>query len=290
MLVGSIEAGGTKFVCAIGDEDYRIIDQIVIPTTTPAETLKKVVDYFLSFDIEALAIASFGPIEIRKNSEKYGFITSTPKKDWSNTDVLGELKKHFNIPFSWTTDVNGSAYGEYVLSMLYNDKISSLVYYTVGTGIGAGAVVNGQFLGSSGHPEMGHTFVKRHHDDIEFPGVCPYHDDCLEGVARGPSIEKRKNVRGENISDDDPVWDLEAFYLAQSAVQATLIIRPDRIIFGGGVTNESLIKKIREQFLKQINGYLKFSDIDTYITQPKVTNNSSATIGNFALGLQETRK
>lgn len=121
MLLGSIEAGGTKFVCAVGNEDYRIMDSTKFPTTTPAETLQKCIDYFKQFnDLQAISIASFGPIEIRRNSPKYGYITNTPKPGWADTDFVGTLKKAFNVPIAWTTDVNGSAYGEYVLSTLFN--------------------------------------------------------------------------------------------------------------------------------------------------------------------------
>jgi len=128
MLVGSIEAGGTKFVCAVGDEDYRIKDSIHFPTTTPEETIQKAIDYFNNFNIEALAIASFGPIELRKNSPKYGYITSTPKPGWKNTNFIGKMKENFDIPMFWTTDVNGSAYGEYIMSTLSNEKKPSLLF------------------------------------------------------------------------------------------------------------------------------------------------------------------
>ena len=160
MLLGSIEAGGTKFVCAVGNEDYRIMDSTKFPTTTPAETLQKCIDYFKQFnDLQAISIASFGPIEIRRNSPKYGYITNTPKPGWADTDFVGTLKKAINVPIAWTTDVNGSAYGEYVLSTLFNQRLRSLVYFTIGTGVGGGAVVDGHFLGDLGHPEMGHIRV-----------------------------------------------------------------------------------------------------------------------------------
>lgn len=289
MLIGSIEAGGTKFVCAIGDEDYRIKSQISIPTTTPDETLKAVIEYFDQSNINAIGIASFGPIEIRKNSSKYGFITNTPKQGWNNVDFVGQLKRHFSVPISWTTDVNGSAYGEYTLSTLYNEKISSLVYYTIGTGVGAGAVIDGHFLGETGHPEMGHTFVKRHPDDQYFSGICPFHKDCLEGLVSGPTFESRLNQKGEEVSLDDPVWDILGYYLAQAVLQATLIIRPDKIILGGSVAGEHLLKKIRQQFQEMINDYIELPPLDQYITRPKVANNGSATVGNFALGLREAQ-
>lgn len=291
MLIGSIEAGGTKFVCAVGDEDYRIKDQKVIPTTTPAETLAATIEYFKQFeDLAAIGVASFGPIEIRKSSPKYGYITNTPKAGWKDTDVIGKLKEHFDIPMAWTTDVNGSAYGEYVMSTLANEKIDSLVYYTVGTGVGGGAVIDGEFLGGAGHPEMGHTFVKRHPDDLDFKGNCPFHGDCLEGLVAGPTFEARLGKKGETVPLTDPVWDIMAYYLAQAVVQATLIIRPDKIVFGGSVAGEELLKKVRAQFAEMFNEYVDLPPLDQYITRPEIKNNGSATLGNFALGLKQTQE
>ncbi len=290
MLIGSIEAGGTKFVCAVGDEDYRVQDQIICPTTTPRETLKKTVDYFKQFDINALGIASFGPIEIRKNSPKSGYIASTPKVGWRNVNVLGYLQDELNVPMSWTTDVNGSAYGEYIMSTLSNEKINSLVYYTVGTGVGGGAVVDGKLLGSFGHSEMGHTFVKRHPDDIDFKGICPYHGDCLEGLVAGPTFEARFGKKGEDVSLTDPIWDVMAYYLAQAVIQTTLIIRPDKIVFGGSVVNEKLLEKIRVNVNKLLDDYVEIPPLSKYITRPLIKNNGSATLGNFALGLNQLQE
>ncbi|KRM05609.1 MAG: fructokinase ScrK [Liquorilactobacillus ghanensis] len=283
MLLGSIEAGGTKFICAVGNEDYRIKDKVQIPTTTPEETLTAVVDYFKQFKLDALGIASFGPIEIRKTSPKYGYITTTPKKGWANTDFLGFIKKSINVPISWTTDVNGSAFGEYTMSTLFNEKIESLVYYTIGTGVGAGAVIDGHLVGSAGHPEMGHVLLKRHPDDLNFKGICPYHHDCLEGLVAGPTFEARTGKKGQDVPLTDKTWDILAYYIAQAAIQVTLILRPNKIVFGGGVTNKVLLEKVRSEFKNILNDYVKVPPLDQYITMPQVANNGSANIGNFAL-------
>ena len=207
MLLGSIEAGGTKFVCAVGNINYQIQDSIHIPTTTPEETIQKCIEWFDQYkdDLSAIAIASFGPIEIRKSSPKYGYITNTPKPGWQDTDFVGPFKKHFNVPIAWTTDVNGSAYGEYVLSTLFNKRINSLVYYTIGTGVGAGAVIDGKFVGELGHPEMGHIRLKRHPDDLDFKGICPFHGDCLEGLVSGPTFEARLGKKGKDVPLTDHV-------------------------------------------------------------------------------------
>jgi len=287
MLVGSIEAGGTKFVCAVGDEDYRIKDSIHFPTTTPEETIQKAIDYFNNFNIEALAIASFGPIELRKNSPKYGYITSTPKPGWKNTNFIGKMKENFDIPMFWTTDVNGSAYGEYIMSTLSNEKIDSLVYYTIGTGVGAGAIADGKFVGNMGHPEMGHTFLKRHPDDLNFKGICPFHGDCLEGLVAGPTFDARLGKPGKDVPLTDHVWDIMAYYVAQAAIQTTLILRPDKIVFGGGVVSETFLDKVRDQFKSLLNDYVEVPSLDKYIVMPEVQNNGSATMGDFALAIRE---
>lgn len=286
-LFGSIEAGGTKFICAVGDEDYRVKDQVSIPTKTPEETLGKVVEYFKQHDVEAIGIASFGPIEIRKSSPKYGYITKTPKPGWQDTDVVGVIKEAFNVPISWTTDVNGSAYGEYIMSTLSNEKIESLVYYTVGTGVGGGAVIDGEFLGGMGHTEMGHTYLRRHPEDLEFPGSCPFHGDCLEGLVAGPTFEARLGIKGENVPRTDPVFDVLAYYLAQAVIQVTLIVRPEKVVFGGSVVDEDLLVKVRQQFKELFDDYVELPPLEKYITRPLIANNGSATLGNFALALKQ---
>jgi fructokinase len=282
MQLGSIEAGGTKFVCAVGNEDYQVQDRIKILTTTPEETLQKVVMFFKKHCINALSVSSFGPIEIRRNSSKYGYITKTPKKYWTDTDFVGFLKKFFDVPIFWTTDVNGSAYGEYRMATLANERINSLVYYTIGTGVGAGIVIDGNLVGSTGHPEMGHVLLKRHPNDENFNGICPFHGDCLEGLVSGPTFNARLGLNGVEVPQDNDVWDIMAYYVAQAVVQTTLTIRPDKIIFGGGVTSEFLLRKVRIEFEKMLNGYIEVPELNEYITTPTIIDNGSATLGNFA--------
>ena len=284
MLLGSIEAGGTKFVCAVGNSDYEVIDTLVVPTTTPDETFSKAIEFFKQFkDLAALSIASFGPIEIRKDSTKYGFITDTPKFGWSNVNFLGEFKEHFDIPMYWTTDVNGSVFGEYINLKNNGHRLDSLVYYTIGTGVGAGVIINGQFIGDMGHPELGHVKLKRHQDDLDFDGICPYHKDCLEGLVAGPTFEARLGKKGQEVSQSNHVWDIMAYYVAQAAIQATLTFRPAKIIFGGGVVSEQFLKKVRFEFSKQLNGYIEIKNLEEYISTPTLEGNGSATYGNFAL-------
>ena len=268
-------------------QNYRTKDIVSFPTTTPAETLQKTIDYFRQFDIKALSVASFGPIELRRNDPKYGYITNTPKPNWADTDFIGTLKEAFDIPMFWTTDVNGSAYGEYVMSTLTNERINSLVYYTIGTGVGAGAIIDGDFLGEMGHPEMGHVRLKRHPDDLDFKGICPFHGDCLEGLVAGPTFEARTGKPGKEVPLTDHVWDIMAYYVAQAALQVTLIMRPGKIIFGGGVVSEPFLKKVRQQFSELLNDYVNVGNLDDYIAMPAIKHNGSATLGNFALALRE---
>lgn len=285
-LVGSVEAGGTKFVCAVGDTKGNIFTRTQFPTTTPAETLAKVNEYFSKHQVDALGVASFGPIEVRRTSEKYGYVTSTPKPGWSNTDFVGPLKQALHVPVYWTTDVNGSAYGEYYVRQQKDAAIDSLVYYTIGTGVGAGCVIKGEFLGAVGHPEMGHVLVKRHPDDLSFPGICPFHGDCLEGLVSGPTFDARIGCSGKEVSILDPVWDVMAYYVAQAAMQVTLTIRPNRIVFGGGVTNAEFLHKVRLEFAKLLRSYVEVPELAEYISLPAVPDNGSATVGNLLLASQ----
>lgn len=283
-LYGSIEAGGTKFVCAVGDEEYTVVDKTQFPTTTPEETIAQTIAYFKAFeaDLAGIAIGSFGPIDIDPSSETYGYITTTPKPGWANVDLLGQLSTAFEIPFDVTTDVNSSAYGE----ALARPGVESLVYYTIGTGIGAGAIQKGEFVGGLGHTEAGHTYVMAHPEDVEhgFLGVCPFHKGCLEGMASGPSLEARTGTRGELIEQDASVWDVQAFYIAQAALQATMLYRPQVIVFGGGaMAQDHMVMRVHEKFKTLLNDYLPIPDLPDYIVTPAVADNGSATLGNFAL-------
>lgn len=283
-LYGSLEAGGTKFVCAIGDENFQVVEKTQFLTTTPYETIERTVEFFKRYedDLQGVAIGSFGPIDIDLNSDTYGYITTTPKEHWSNVDLVGLISKEFKVPFYFTTDVNSSAYGE----AMVRKGVDSLVYYTIGTGIGAGAIQRGEFVGGVGHTEAGHIYVPRHPRDYanEFQGTCPFHNGCLEGLAAGPSLEARTGIRGELIEQNSEVWDIQAYYIAQAAVQATVLYRPQVIVFGGGVmAQDHMLRRVREKFNVLLNGYLPVPDVSEYIVTPAVAENGSATLGNFAL-------
>ncbi|WP_439327744.1 fructokinase ScrK [Lonepinella sp. BR2357] len=283
-LYGSLEAGGTKFICAVGDAQFNVVDKVQFPTTTPDETLAQTAAFFQGYAdrLQGIAVGSFGPIDIDKNSPTYGYITTTPKPHWANVDVIGVLKKAVDVPFYFTTDVNSSAFGE----TLVRQDVTSLVYYTIGTGIGAGAIQYGEFVGGIAHTEAGHVLVSLHPQDQakDFHGTCPFHKNCLEGLAAGPSLEARAGIRGECIAQDSEIWDIQAYYIAQAALQATLLYRPQVIVFGGGVmAQQHMLDRVRKQFAELLNDYVPVPDLEQYIVTPAVANNGSATLGNFAL-------
>lgn len=282
-MYGGIEAGGTKFVCAVSDEGV-IVEKISIPTTAPEETLKQVFDFFDQYELEAMGIGSFGPIGIDKSTDSYGYVLATPKKGWTNYNFLGSIKEHYDIPVAWTTDVNAAAYGELLKGAAIGKK--SCIYLTVGTGIGAGVVIDGNIFSGIAHPEMGHIWVKRHPDDT-YEGTCPYHKDCLEGLAAGPSIEARTGIKGQDLPQDHPVWDMQAFYIAQALVNYTLTLAPEKIILGGGVINQDhLLHKIRQQFVELMGGYMETPPVSEYIVRWGLPNESGI-IGSLLLAEHE---
>ncbi|SHH28412.1 ROK family protein [Clostridium grantii] len=287
MLFAAIEAGGTKFVCAIGNEKGEVLEKESYPTTTPEETMAKVIEFFKDKEFVAMGVGSFGPIDPDKKSQTYGSITSTPKVGWSNYNIIKELNKHFNVPKAFDTDVNGAALGE--LTWGTAKGLQSCLYITVGTGIGAGAVVENNLVHGLLHPEMGHIFVRRHKEDT-YEGKCPFHKDCLEGLAAGPAIEARWGVKGHEIPSDHQGWDFEAYYLAQALVNYILILSPQKIIMGGGVMQQKhIFPKIREYVVELLNGYVQkneiLKNIDEYIVYPEL-GQSAGTCGAIALAMK----
>jgi fructokinase len=267
MLFGGIEAGGTKFVCAVGDGDGNIIEKIQIPTTKPAETISRVNDFFNKFKLDALGLGSFGPVDVNPHSDTYGYITSTPKKEWRNFPFLKALKDAFHVPISFTTDVNAAALGESILGAAKG--LDSCLYITIGTGIGAGAIVQGKIVEGFSHPEMGHILVRRHPED-HFKGNCLYHSDCFEGLAAGPAIEARWNEKGKRLTGNKEVWKLEGYYIAQALMNYILILSPEKIILGGGVMNQRQIFSHVHIYLNQfLNDYIAIPDkLENYVVSP----------------------
>lgn len=285
MRIGALEAGGTKMVCAVGDENGNIFEQISIPTVTPDETLPKIIDYFKDKNISALGIGCFGPIDLNKNSDTYGFITTTPKLAWRNCDIVGRLKEALNIPIGFDTDVNGSLLGEATWGAA-KDK-NCAIYITVGTGVGVGVMVDGKLLHGMLHPEAGHMLMTMHPED-KYSGKCPYHKTCLEGLAAGPAIEERWGKKGIELSSDKKVWELEAYYIAQAIYNYILVLSPQIIILGGGVMHqEVLFPLIRKEIQRLNKDYLltkELADLDNYIVSASL-NDDQGIMGAIKLGL-----
>ncbi len=278
MRYGALEAGGTKMVCAIGDESGRIYEQISIPTATPEETMPKIMEYFKAKNqeehIDAIGIAAFGPVDVNPDSKTYGTILDTPKLPWRQYSILNAIREAFDIPIGLDTDVNGSCLGE----MTYGTAkgLDSVLYLTIGTGIGAGIAIGGQLVHGMLHPEAGHILLEVKTGD-EGHCVCPYHSNCLEGLAAGPSIEKRWGDKAVNLVDRSEVWELESDYLAQALMNFILTVSPQRIILGGGVMHQmQLFPLIRKKVVEKMNGYIRtreMADIDTYIVPASLNDN-----------------
>lgn len=290
MRLGALEAGGTKMVCAIGDESGKIYEQVSIPTETPEITMPKLISYFEERKIEALGIGCFGPIDPDKKSETYGYITSTPKLAWANYNIVGTMEKSLKVPVGFDTDVNGSVLGEVTFGQAKGKNC--VVYVTIGTGVGAGVYIEGKLLHGMLHPEAGHILLTQREDDT-YEGICPYHKTCLEGLATGPAIQARWGRKAAELKDDARVWDLEAYYIAQAIVNYILILSPQMIILGGGVMHqEQLFPKIRSYVKKMMNGYIKtkeMADLDHYIV-PASLHDDQGIMGALELGRRALMK
>ena len=292
LLFGGIEGGGTKFVCAVGTGPDDIRAEIRFPTTTPAETLGKAIDFFKKQGrLAAVGIASFGPVDPDPVSPTFGYITSTPKSGWSNVDVVSPLRAALNLPIGFDTDVNAAALSEWRWGAAQN--CDPVLYLTIGTGIGGGVMVNGKLLHGLVHPEMGHTPLP--HDFVKdpFTGTCPFHGDCFEGLAAGPAIEKRWGKKAENIPIGHPAWELEAHYIALALTSYIYTLSPQRIVIGGGVAQqETILPLVRQKVQGLLNGYVQsphiIQSIDDYIVPPSLGNRSGV-LGAIALAEQAYR-
>jgi len=285
-MLGSIEAGGTKMNCAIGDEQGNIIKQVQFPTTSPAENIKQITDFFLNNPVEAIGIACFGPVNIDRQSPRYGTILDTPKLAWRFFPFLQTLKENLNIPIELQSDVNVAALGEATYGAGKNDR--TVLYFTIGTGIGGGVVINQQFLNTPQHPEMGHITIIRDTSDTK-PSDCPFHTDCFEGLASGPAIERRFGPNAKNLPADHPTWEIVANYIGQGIYQMMLAYAPDRIIIGGGVMNQThLLPKIKQHIITKLNNYNYYpalTNLDQTITTPALGDNAGL-IGGLVFAAQ----
>jgi fructokinase len=293
-VIGGIEAGGTKFVCAIGDEKGMVLDETRFPTTSPDETIGRAIDFFRSKSVEyealdAIGIGSFGPIDLDRESATYGYVTTTPKRGWANADFAGAVARALNVPVGFDTDVNGAAMGEWKWGAA--QSLHTFVYFTIGTGVGGGVMASGRLLHGLVHPEIGHVRVPHDWASDPFEGCCPYHGDCFEGMASGTAIGARWKKSAADLPEDHPAWDLEASYIASALHSVVCTLSPQRIILGGGVMEQShLFPKIRERLIESLNGYVQsasiISDIGGYVVPPALGNRAGV-MGAFALGLAE---
>ncbi|TJY42260.1 ROK family protein [Cohnella pontilimi] len=291
MRIGAIEAGGTKFICGIGNEEGEIQERVSFPTEHPEQTLSQVILYFRGRQADAIGIGSFGPIDVDVSSPRYGCITTTPKPGWAGFDFLGTMKRAFDVPFGWDTDVNAAAYGEAMWGAAKN--LQSCVYFTIGTGIGTGVYVEGKRVHGLVHSEGGHILTRRHPED-DFQGCCIYHGDCLEGMAAGPAIEQRWGTKGSELPADHPAWAIEAFYIGQAVASTILLMSPEKVILGGGVMHqEQLFPLIHREVQRNLNGYVQheaiLSEIEQYIVAPGLGDNAGL-CGALALGVDALKQ
>jgi fructokinase len=275
-LFGAVEAGGTKFLVAIGNDRGEILAQQRFATADPRSTLAGVHAFLRQQakafgKLTAIGMASFGPIELDKTTARYGFIGRTPKPDWSGTDMTGSLVQEFRCPIGFDTDVNAAALAEHRWGA--GQDVNDLVYLTIGTGIGGGIMVNGSPIHGLMHPEIGHIFPRRHPLDTGFDGVCPFHGDCLEGLASGPAILARTGTSLQQLDESHAQWQIEADYLGQLCAQLVVTVSPRRIIMGGGVMSQArLLPLIRRRLHHWLGGYINRSKlltaIDGYVVAP----------------------
>ena len=293
-LFGGIEAGGTKFVCAVGTDPNNLRAQVRIPTTTPAKTLGQVVDFFREQQaaegaIEAIGIGAFGPVGVNPDSSKFGWFLNTPKPGWQQVDFIGLIQRELGVEkIGFDTDVNAAALGEYRWGAAQG--LENFIYLTVGTGVGGGGMIGGKLIHGLLHPEMGHILIPHDVEADPFVGACPFHRDCLEGLASGFAMEKRWGQKGASLPPDHPAWALEARYLAMGLVNFILTLSPQRIIIGGGVMEQKLLfPMVRREVRSLLNNYLDvpdiLQDIDSYIVPPKLGAKAGFS-GAFALAAQ----
>jgi fructokinase len=256
-IFGAIEAGGTKFVCGVGNARDGSLRTASIPTRDPDTTFADVCDFFREAvglgPLSGIGLASFGPIGVNPAAPDYGHILATTKPGWEGTDMIGRLRDALNLPIALDTDVNAAALAEAACGA---EPVRHLAYVTVGTGIGVGLVVDGRSVNGMAHPEIGHILVRRHPAHGDFPGICRFHGDCLEGMAAGPALEAAWPGHNQHFPEDHPFWAVESDYIAQLCMNLILTTAPERIVLGGGVMKqERLFPLIQARTLELLGGY-----------------------------------
>lgn len=287
MLYGAIEAGGTKFRCAVAISSGEIMKAKTIPTTDVETTMNEIVKFFLPFHIEDLGIGCFGPLCLEKNDSNYGMILDTPKRNWKYFNIYNYLVEKMKVNVHINTDVVTSAFGEYYYG--FHEKFQNIIYFTIGTGIGAGIIYQGRILKGKHHTEMGHVILTKKEDD-KYESSCIFHKNCLEGLASGVALNKRYGLSHKELESRDDIWDLEGYYLAQGILNYCLALAPEKIIIGGGVSHQpKLLDSIKKHFVELNNGYYNYkelNDIDNFIINP-ILKDDSGLYGAIALAAKK---
>lgn len=288
MLYGALEAGGTKMVMAMIDEGGNQLKRQVIPTRTPEETMPEMIQFFRENKAGALGVGCFGPLDLNPASPGYGRILSTPKLSWRNYPILDAFIEALDVPVALDTDVNAAALAEWKLGAAKG--LNGCMYVTIGTGIGGGIISNGRILHGTMHPELGHILLQPSPDDPMPEGICPYHQGCLEGLASGPSIERRWKISARDLPPAHPAWELESGYLARLCADAMLFVAPERIILGGGIMHQQfLLDAIRRKTAELLGGYLPDlswgKNREEYIVPPALGDHSGI-LGAWLLSRQ----
>ena len=289
-LYGAVEAGGSKWLCAVGSSPDNLRWKR-FATRAPSETLAEVIDFFQQEQaknrLHAVGIGSFGPLDLDQKSKTYGWITTTPKSQWSHTDVVGPFRQALGVPIGFDTDVNAAALGEHVWGAAKG--LSDFMYLTIGTGIGGGGWFNGQLMHGMIHPEMGHILLPQAPQD-DYRGHCVFHQQrCFEGLASGPAIAERWQENPKTLAKDHPAWALEAHYIALAVVNYLCVLSPQRIILGGGVMQQKqLFPLIRNNIKQYLNGYIQvpaMKNLRDYLVPPAL-GEQAGILGALALAKQ----
>lgn len=286
-LFGCIEAGGTKFVVGLASGPDDIVETARFETTIPEETIPAAIDWLKQASarhgpVAAIGIASFGPVELDRDAANWGYITKTTKPYWSHSDFAGRVGRALGVPVGFDTDVNGAALAEARWGAAQGQRVS--IYVTIGTGIGGGAIIEGKPLHGLSHPEMGHIRLARHPDDLDFAGTCPFHGDCLEGLANGPAIKARWGASLSELAPDHRGHAIIAWYLAQFVVTLQSIMEPGRIILGGGVmATPGLLDRVRVQATQLGSAYFRGKP-DDIVVAPGLGDRAGL-VGGLALAM-----
>lgn len=285
-LYGGVETGGTWCVCALGSGPGQLESVEQFQTTAPDETIAQIVEFFASRPRPtAIGIGSFGPVDVDPTSQRWGSVTTTPKPGWQNVSIAGIVRDALGVPVAFDHDVAVAALGEHRWGA--GRGVSALSYVTVGTGIGTGLLIDGRPWHGLLHPEVGHIRIPHDRARDPFPGTCPSHGDCWEGLACGPAIEARWGTRGVELDDDHPAWELESEYVAAGILSIVAVFSPQRVILGGGVMDRSgLLERVRDKLRGLVDGYLATpllgEEIDRFLVAPGLGDHAGV-LGAIAL-------